>query len=124
MTHRFFSSQAQGFVRCGVATPRAFVADPAANAAAILELARRGDAQGADLIVFPELCVSAYAIDDLHLQDALLDAVEAALAEICEASKGLACVLAVGAPVRRNGRLYNCAIAISRGRILGVTPKS
>jgi NAD+ synthase (glutamine-hydrolysing) len=124
MTHRFFSSQAQGFVRCGVATPRAHVGDPAANAQAILELARAGDRQGADLIVFPELCVSAYAIDDLHLQDALLDAVEAAIGEICAASRELAPVLAIGAPVRRNGRLYNCAIAISRGRILGVTPKS
>ncbi|MBW0150771.1 MAG: NAD(+) synthase, partial [Phenylobacterium sp.] len=124
MAHRFYSSQAQGFVRCAVATPRVAVGDPAANAQAILELARQGHDQGADLIVFPELCVSAYAIDDLHLQDALLDAVEAAVAQICEASKALSPVLAIGAPVRRNGRLYNCALAISRGRILGVVPKS
>ena len=124
MTHRFFASQAQGFVRCAVATPRVAVGDPAANAQAILDLARQGHDQGADLIVFPELCVSAYAIDDLHLQDALLDAVEAAVAEICVASLDLSPVLAIGAPVRRNGRLYNCAIAISRGRILGVVPKS
>jgi NAD+ synthase (glutamine-hydrolysing) len=124
MTHRFYSSQAQGFVRCGVATSRVAVGDPAANAPAILEQARKGHEAGADLIVFPELCVSAYAIDDLHLQDALLDAVEAALAEICAASETLSPVLAIGAPVRRNGRLYNCALAISRGRILGVVPKS
>ncbi|MDO8900141.1 MAG: NAD(+) synthase [Phenylobacterium sp.] len=124
MAHRFYSSQAQGFVRCGVATPKVAVGDPAANAQAILELARRGHEQGADLIVFPELCVSAYAIDDLHLQDALLEAVEAAVAEICQASETLSPVLAIGAPVRRNGRLYNCALAISRGRILGVVPKS
>ncbi len=124
MAHRFYSSQAQGFVRCAVATPKVAVGDPAANAQAILELARQGHDQGADLIVFPELCVSAYAIDDLHLQDALLDAVEAAVAQICEASRALSPVLAIGAPVRRNGRLYNCALAISRGRILGVVPKS
>ncbi|MDP1617613.1 NAD(+) synthase [Phenylobacterium sp.] len=124
MSHRFYSSQAQGFVRCGVATPRVAVGDPAANAQAILEQARKGHEAGADLIVFPELCVSAYAIDDLHLQDALLDAVEAAVAEICAASETLNPVLAIGAPVRRNGRLYNCALAISRGRILGVVPKS
>ncbi len=124
MAHRFFSSQAQGFVRCGVATPKVAVGDPAANAEAILELARQGCDQGADLIVFPELCVSAYTIDDLHLQDALLDAVEAAVAQICQASEALSPVLAIGAPVRRNGRLYNCALAISRGRILGVVPKS
>lgn len=124
MTHRFYSSQAQGFVRCAVATPRVAVGDPAANAQAILDLARQGHDQGADLIVFPELCVSAYAIDDLHLQDALLDAVEAAVAQICVASRELSPVLAIGAPVRRNGRLYNCAVAISRGQILGVVPKS
>ncbi|WP_300574384.1 NAD(+) synthase [Phenylobacterium sp.] len=124
MAHRFYSSQAQGFVRCGVATPRVAVGDPAANARAILDEARKGHAAGADLIVFPELCVSAYAIDDLHLQDALLEAVEAAVAEICAASEALSPVLAIGAPVRRNGRLYNCALAISRGRILGVVPKS
>lgn len=124
MTHRFYSSQAQGFVRCGVATPRVAVGDPVANAQAILDLARQGHDQGADLIVFPELCVSAYAIDDLHLQDALLDAVEAAVAQICVASRDLSPVLAIGAPVRRNGRLYNCAVAISRGQILGVVPKS
>jgi NAD+ synthase (glutamine-hydrolysing) len=124
MAHRFYSSQAQGFVRCGVATPRVAVGDPAANAQAILAQARKGHEAGADLIVFPELCVSAYAIDDLHLQDALLDAVEAAVAEICAASETLSPVLAIGAPVRRNGRLYNCAVAISRGQILGVVPKS
>ena len=124
MTHRFYSSQAQGFVRCAVATPRVTVGDPVANAQAILDLARQGHDQGADLIVFPELCVSAYAIDDLHLQDALLDAVEAAVAQICVASLDLSPVLAIGAPVRRNGRLYNCAVAISRGQILGVVPKS
>ncbi|MCG9915343.1 MAG: NAD(+) synthase [Phenylobacterium sp.] len=124
MTHRFYSSQAQGFVRCAVATPRVAVGDPAANAQAILDLARQGHDQGADLIVFPELCVSAYAIDDLHLQDALLDAVEVAVAQICVASRELSPVLAIGAPVRRNGRLYNCAVAISRGQILGVVPKS
>ena len=124
MAHRFYSHQAQGFVRCATATPRVSVADPAANAQAILELARQGHDEGCDLMVFPELCVSAYAIDDLHLQDALLAATEAAIGEICAASRDLAPVLAVGAPIRRNGRLYNCALAISRGRILGVVPKS
>ena len=73
MAHRFYSHQAQGFVRCATATPRVSVADPAANAQAILELARQGHDEGCDLMVFPELCVSAYAIDDLHLQAALLD---------------------------------------------------
>ncbi len=122
-THPFFSLHRHGMIRAGVCTPSVVVADPAANAAAAIELARKGDAEGADLLVFPELNVSTYAIDDLHLQDAIVDATEAGLAAIVEASAKLKPVLLVGAAVRRNGRLYNCAVAISRGRILGVVPK-
>src|SRR3954454_11297825 len=85
---------------------------------------REGEARHCDLMVFPELGISSYAIDDLHLQDALLDAVEAGIARLVEASSGLSPVIVVGAPLRRNGRLYNCAVAITRGRILGVVPKS
>src|SRR5690606_32866078 len=123
-TDRFFSIHRQGFVRTAACTPIVTVADPAANAEATLALAREGHEKGVDLMLFPELGISAYAIDDLHLQDALLDAVEAAVATLTEASRELSPVLVVGAPVRRNGRLYNCAVAISRGRLLGVTPKS
>ena len=68
--------------------------------------------------------MSSYAIDDLHLQTALLDAVEAAVGEIVAASEALSPVLLVGAPLRHGGRLYNCGLAISRGRLLGVVPKS
>jgi NAD+ synthase (glutamine-hydrolysing) len=110
-------------IRAGVCTPSVTVGDPAANAAATIELAKKGDAEGADLLVFPELNVTTYAIDDLHLQDAILDATEAGVAAIVEASTNLKPVLLVGAALRRNGRLYNCALAIARGRILGVVPK-
>jgi NAD+ synthase (glutamine-hydrolysing) len=75
-------------------------------------------------MLFPELGISAYAIDDLLLQDALLDSVEAGIARLVEASRTLRPVFIVGAPVRRNNRLYNCGVVISRGRIVGVTPKS
>ena len=64
-------------------------ADVSYNRDAILEEARRADAARVDLAVFPELCVSSYAIDDLHLQAALLDAVEAAVADIVAASADL-----------------------------------
>ena len=121
---RFFSIHAQGMIRVAAATPLASAGDPAANAASILALAREGDAAGADLIVYPELALSSYAIDDLLLQDALLDRVEAELAGLIEASATLAPVLLIGAPLRRNGRLYNSAVAIARGRVLGVVPKS
>ena len=70
------------------------------------------------------MCLSPYAIDDLHLQDALCDTTEAALADVVRASISLTPVLLVGAALRRNGRLYNCAVAVARGCILGVVPKS
>lgn len=123
-SHPFFSHHRQGFVRVAAATPRVRPGDPAFNTAEAISLARKADAQGCDLVVFPELGISAYAIDDLLLQDALLDAVEHGIGELVEASKALKPVLLVGAPIRRNGRLYNCALAVLRGRILGVVPKT
>ncbi|MEF2551273.1 NAD(+) synthase [Aurantimonas sp. A2-1-M11] len=119
----FYALHRHGFVRVGVATPGVFIADPARNAEATVREAEKADREGVDLLVFPELGLSAYAIDDLHLQDALLDSVDAAIEEVCARSRDLRTVLLVGAPLRRNGRLYNCALAISRGRILGVVPK-
>ncbi len=123
-TPPFTSIHRHGFVRVAAATPRVRVADPAANAEAVIERARAADAEAADLLVLPELCVSAYAIDDLLTQEALLDAVEMGVAAIVEASRDLRPAMLVGAPIRRNGRLYNCAVVIARGRILGVVPKS
>jgi NAD+ synthase (glutamine-hydrolysing) len=120
----FSSLHRHGLVRVAAATPRVTIADPAANAEAIIERARAADAEQADLLVLPELCLSAYAIDDLLTQDALLAAVETGLLRILEASESLRPVLLVGAPIRRNGRLYNCAVVIARGKILGVVPKS
>ena len=120
----FFSLHRQGFVRVAACTPRITVADPKSNAEETLALMREGQKRNIDLMLFPELGMSAYAIDDLLLQDALLDGVEAALRGLAEASRALGPVFILGAPVRRNGRLYNCGVAISRGKILGVTPKS
>jgi NAD+ synthase (glutamine-hydrolysing) len=120
----FFSLHRQGFVRVAACTPKIEVGDPKSNTAETLALVREGDGRNVDLMVFPELGISAYAIDDLLLQDALLDGVEAGIAQLVEASKTLRPVVIVGAPVRHNGRLYNCGVAISRGRILGVTPKT
>jgi NAD+ synthase (glutamine-hydrolysing) len=120
----FYSLHRQGFVRVAACTPKMSVGDPQANTAEHLAVMREGEARNIDLMLFPELGISAYAIDDLLLQDALLDSVEAGIAQLVEASKALRPVFIVGAPVRRNNRLYNCGVVISRGRILGVTPKS
>ncbi|WP_395696567.1 NAD(+) synthase [Methylocella sp.] len=120
----FYSIYAHGFVRAAACVPIVSIADPAANAKAILSAARRCHERSAALAVFPELCVSAYALEDLFLQDALIDAVARAVEEIVAASAELTPVLVVGAPLRHGARLYNCALVIHRGRLLGVVPKS
>ncbi|MEJ0066230.1 MAG: NAD(+) synthase [Caulobacteraceae bacterium] len=124
MTQDFHSLYAHGFVRLAAATPKASVGDPAANTAAILKLAREADAARAAVAVFPELSLSAYAIDDLLHQEALLGAVEAQIGALAEASKDLFPVLIVGAPLRHKARLYNTAVVIHRGVVLGVVPKA
>ena len=122
-SHPFHSIHTHGMIRVGACTPRATVGDVADNARGTIDMARMGDSSGCDLLVFPELNLTSYAIDDLHLQDAQMAAVEAALGDIVAASADLRPVLLVGAALRRNGRLYNCAVAIARGRVLGVVPK-
>lgn len=124
MTHPFFSLHTHGFVRVAVAGPRSRVADPAFNVARTIEMAREADKRGASLVLFPELGISSYAIDDLLHQSALLSAVEAALGELLEASRALFPILVVGAPLTHRGRLYNCAVILRRGAILAVTPKT
>src|ERR1700709_1123316 len=119
----FRSLYAHGFARVAACTVVSSAANPAANARAILAEARLVSDQGAVLAVFPELCVSGYAIDDLLMQDVVLDAVHLALAEIVEGSRDLLPILLVGAPLRFGERLYNTAVVIHRGRILGVVPK-
>lgn len=120
----FDSLYAHGYARVAAATPRLNVTDPAYNAAETLELARAAAEKGAALVVFPELGLSAYSNDDLLLQDALLDGVEEALGKVIEASRALAPVLVVGAPLRSEGKLFNCAVVVHRGRVLGVIPKT
>jgi NAD+ synthase (glutamine-hydrolysing) len=123
-SHPFYDMHEHGFVRVAASTPRVRTADVAFNLGAVLAEARRAHEAHVDLLVFPELCLSSYAIDDLHLQAAMIEAVEAAIADVVAASADLAPVLLVGAALMRKGRLYNCALAIAHGRLLGVVPKS
>jgi NAD+ synthase (glutamine-hydrolysing) len=112
----FFNPYRHGFARLAVAVPRNRVADPAFNARETVALYRQADAQGAALVAFPELGLSAYTCDDLFYQ--------AALRAVIEASRSLAAVAVVGPPLRVDHRLFNCAAVISGGRLLGVTPKT
>jgi NAD+ synthase (glutamine-hydrolysing) len=120
----FFSPYRHGFVRVATAVPKVKLADPAANAQSILALAREADAAGVAVVVFPELGLTGYTIDDLLQQEALLGAVDAAITTLVEASAGLAPMIVVGGPLRDAGRLYNTAIVIQGGKVLGVVPKS
>jgi NAD+ synthase (glutamine-hydrolysing) len=120
----FLNLHAHGFVRAAAAAPRVRVADPAYNSAQTLEMWKRADGEGASLVLFPELGISSYAIDDLLQQAALLASVEAALDGLVEASREFGSMACVGAPLRVGGRLYNCAIAIHRGHVLAAVPKT
>ncbi|MDV3223384.1 nitrilase-related carbon-nitrogen hydrolase, partial [Intrasporangium sp.] len=120
----FYSSYAHGFARVAACTLPVAAADPARNADAVIEQARACSAEGVALASFPELCLTGYAIDDLLLQDPLLDAAEEALARVVEASADLLPVLVVGLPLVKDARLFNCAVVVHRGAILGVAPKA
>ena len=119
----FTSIYRHGFARVAACTTRCTPADPAANAAAILDAARACHDKAVAVALFPELALSGYAIDDLLMQDPLIDAVERAILELVQASADLMPLLLVGAPLLHEGRLYNTAVAIHRGRLLGVVPK-
>ena len=120
----FRSLYRHGFARVAACTGRSHPAEPDRNAEAVLALARTCHARGAALAVFPELALSAYAIEDLFLQETLLDAVEEAAGRLIAESAHLRPLLVVGAPLRWGNRIYNTALAIQGGRLLGVVPKS
>ncbi len=113
-----------GLARVAACTVPVVLADPAANGERIAEQVRACHEEGVAVALFPELSLSGYAIDDLLLQDVLLDAVDAAVVRLAEATTDLLPLVVVGAPLRSGNRLYNCAVAIHRGRVLGVAPKS
>jgi len=120
----FYSAYAQGFVRVAACTHRTVLAEPAANAESVLRIARDCHTDGVAVAAFPELTLSGYSLDDILMQDSLLDAVEAAVADVVAGSADLLPVLVVGAPLRHLHRIYNTAVVIHRGVILGVAVKS
>ncbi|MBJ7486087.1 nitrilase-related carbon-nitrogen hydrolase, partial [Brevundimonas sp.] len=123
-THPFFSARTHGFVRVAAATPVVHIADPKANAAEHEALIRQAGEQGCDLIVFPELSLSAYAIDDLHMQAALLDEVERQIGVLAKVTAETGVISVIGAPIRIGDRLFNCAVALGSDGILGIVPKT
>lgn len=113
-----------GFARVTAAVPVLKLADPAFNARATIDLLTAAAADGSALVAFPELGLCGYSVDDLVQQDALLDACLAGLSAILDASVGLKPIVAVGVPLVVGDGLYNCAVVLRDGAILGVVPKS
>src|SRR5579864_1468901 len=120
----FGSLYSHGFIRAAAAIPQVALADPRVNADRTLELAGRADAERAAVVVFPELGLAGYSIEDLFHQQAVLEAVLDGLSTIVSASADLFPVLVVGAPLQAEDALFNTAVVIHRGRVLGVVPKS
>lgn len=112
-----------GFVKVAAASPEVIVADTISNSDAIIAAARRAESLGVKLLVTPELGVTGYTCGDLFLQKRLLDSSRDAIAKIAAETADLACVLVVGAPLKFGTSLYNCAVVMLNGQILGVVPK-
>lgn len=113
-----------GFVLCGCSCVPIRVADCGYNAEQIVKAVQKAAGQGVEVLCLPELCVTGYTCEDLFFQPALLNGVLDALQVILKETADLSVLFAVGAPLRHNGKLYNCAIVIQHGKILGVVPKT
>ena len=124
MTVSFFNLYRHNFARVAVCIPEVRVADPAFNAGKTVALLAEAARRGAVLALYPELGLSAYSCEDLFHQQALLDGTKAALGQVVTASREIPAIAVVGAPLVIDSLLYNCAVVVHRGRILGVTPKT
>ena len=122
-TRRDWGTQGTG-IRVAVGVPDLRVADPAFNGARTIELMRQAEQDKAILVLFPELGLSAYSCDDLFHQQALLSGSLAALNDVLKASATLNLVTVVGIPLQIDHLLFNCAVVLCRGKILGVVPKT
>jgi NAD+ synthase (glutamine-hydrolysing) len=120
----FFNLYSHGFIRVAVGIPEVRVADPEFNAAQTVNLMERADQEKAILILFPELGLSAYSCEDLFHQQALLDGSVEALRAVLKASEKLNLIAGVGVPLRVDHLLFNCAVVLQRGQILGIVPKT
>jgi NAD+ synthase (glutamine-hydrolysing) len=117
-THQF------GFVTVAAASPSLRLGDPAANALLAIQALEKASAEGAEIIVLPELCLTGYSCGDLFGQRTLLQGALKGLGQVAEATARLGVTALVGLPLEVSGRLFNAAAFISRGKILGIVPKT
>lgn len=114
----------QGFIKVAALTPKIKVADVDYNKKLICDAVKEADAAGAKIIVLPELCITGYACSDLFLQELLLCSAEEALLAVAEETKESDALIFVGLPYEHQGKLYNVAAALNRGKVLGLVPKT
>ncbi len=112
-----------GFVKVAALTPKIRVADPAWNAEAILKKIKEAQENKAKIMVFPELCITGFTCQDLFLQERMLEEAKKALLRIKDGSRDVEALIFVGLPLERDGKLYNVAAALFKGKILGFVPK-
>ncbi len=120
----FFNLYNHGFVRVAVGTPEVRVADPMFNGTRTVELMERAEREKAVLALFPELGLTSYSCEDLFHQQALLDKALEALRDVLRVSETLNLIAVVGVPLQVDHLLFNCAVVIHRGKILGIVPKT
>ncbi len=113
-----------GFIKIAAATPKVRVADPAYNAQELIRITRDAAAQGVRVLVFPELCLTAYTCGDLFCTDLLIDGARNALSDYLKQTADLDTVAVVGLPLLHKDKLYNCAAVCLGGELLGIVPKS
>ena len=113
-----------GFVKVAAVTPDIRVADVWYNCEEICLRIKEAEAEGAKIIVFPELCITGYTCGDLFTQDILLRETRKALLKIAEHTRGMGAIVFVGLPLEVDGQLYNVAAALNNGKILGFTTKT
>ena len=113
-----------GFIKVAAGTPEIRVADCAYNARQCIALIREAQEQGVKVLALPELCLTGYTCGDLFFQDTLLRGAEDALGQMLEATRPVDMLVALGLPVRAEGKLYNCAAVLCRGKLLGLIPKT
>lgn len=113
-----------GFIRVGTIVNKLVLANPLENAKEIIKEIKKANKLGVSIVVTPELSLTGYTCGDLFLQDKLLNDSEKALEEVLEKTKNIDIISILGMPIKHDNQLFNCAIVISKGKILGIIPKT
>ncbi len=117
------SEMKDGFIKCAAGAFGVEVADCEHNADEVVRLIEEADKEGVKVLVLPELCITGYTCHDLFYQPVLIDGAKSALQRVLKATEGRDMLTAAGCPLEFFGKLYNCAVIMFRGKILGIVPK-